>query len=183
MVLIVGRVDASRNAEAGDAVPSARRRSFQAGSTPTAATAVRRRGARRPARRSDAWRRSIRGHALRKQGDRAGAASAYTEYLSDVPARDYLRQQALIGLGRAKEATTDASGALDAYVQAADLEGPFRVEALLAAGRLHEAAGRLQQARELYVRVLKDGNPDPELRTMLLAKLPAGFEAGQTATP
>src|SRR5205085_3429425 len=45
-----------------------------------------------------------RGHALARSGDPAGAATVYAEYLGTSPGSDYLRQEALDGLGRAKEA-------------------------------------------------------------------------------
>ena len=73
--------------------------------------------------------RLYRGHALARQGDAAAAAVAYGEYLAIDPETAYLRQEALVGLGRAKEVAGDATGALEAYTQAAALEGPFRTDA------------------------------------------------------
>src|SRR5437867_3679598 len=57
--------------------------------------------------------RLYRAHALARQGDGAGAVIAYQEYLASTPESEYLRQEALTGLGHAKEATADASAALD----------------------------------------------------------------------
>jgi tetratricopeptide (TPR) repeat protein len=112
-----------------------------------------------------------RAHALARAGEAAAAATAYTEYLATSPGSEYLRQEALAGLARGREATGDTSGALDAYTQAGDLRGPYRTDALLGAARLLEAAGRTDQAREIYTRLLKEA-ADPETRALLLAKLP-----------
>ncbi len=91
-----------------------------------------------------------RAHALMRQGDAAAAATAYGEYLATSPPAEYLRQEALDGLAHAKEAGGDAAGALDAYTQAGQVSGPYRIDALLAAARLHDAAGQLDQARAIY---------------------------------
>src|SRR5215813_13683552 len=113
-----------------------------------------------------------RGHALSRQGDAAGAATAYTEYLATSPEPPYLRQEALVGLGHAKEATGDATGALEAYVQAGTLDGPYRTDALLSAARLHEAAGQGDFAREIYTRLLNEA-AEPEVKALARSKLPA----------
>jgi len=124
-----------------------------------------------------------RAHALARQGDAAGAATAYSEYLAGQPVADYLRQEALDGLAHARENNGDAAGALEAYTQAAALEGPYRREALLGEARLQEAGGQGDAAREIYARLLKESDPDPELRTLLLSKLPPGTEAPPAAHP
>ena len=120
------------------------------------------------------------GHALLKQGDGAGAATAYTEYLSTASAPDYLRQQALIGLGRAKEMAGDASGAHDAYVQAEKLDGPARAEASLGVARMLESQGQSDQARAIYARLVKEA-PEGWLRTFAEAKAP-GSKTDETPT-
>jgi tetratricopeptide (TPR) repeat protein len=122
-----------------------------------------------------------RAHALARSGDAAGAATAYGEYLATSPASEYLRQEALTGLARARESTGDAAGALEAYSQAGDLRGPYRTDALLGAARLHEAAGRGDQAREIYTRLLKEA-PDPETRALLMAKLPPDSRSPEPAS-
>jgi tetratricopeptide (TPR) repeat protein len=114
-----------------------------------------------------------RGHALARAGEAAAAATAYTEYLATSPDSEYLRQEALTGLARAQEATGDTAGALDTYTQAGDLRGPYRTDALLGAARLLETSGRVEQAHEIYTRLLKDA-ADPETRALLMAKLPPG---------
>jgi len=111
-----------------------------------------------------------RAHALAHSGDAAGGATAYAEYLASSPDSDYLRQEALAGLGHAKEATGDAAGALDAYTQAAALAGPYRTDALLAAARLHDASGQPDKAREIYTSLLKDAS-DPATKALLTEKL------------
>src|SRR3989454_5290904 len=57
-------------------------------------------------------------HALARQGDQAAAATAYGEYLASAAVPDYLRQEALVGLARAKEAAGDMAGGPRAYTQA-----------------------------------------------------------------
>jgi tetratricopeptide (TPR) repeat protein len=118
-----------------------------------------------------------RAHALARAGDAAGAAVAYGEYLASSPATDYLRQEALTGLAHAREASGDTAAALDAYTQAAALDGPFRTDASLAAARLQEASGHADQAKEIYARLLREA-PDPETKAFLATKLPPG-----TVTP
>ena len=113
----------------------------------------------------------FRGHALLRQGDGAGAASAYTQYLSTASAPDYLRQQALIGLGRAKETANDPSGAYDAYVQAEKLDGPATAEASLGAARMLETQGQADQARGIYVRLAKDA-PEGWIKSYARSKVP-----------
>ena len=118
-----------------------------------------------------------RAHALAREGDASGAATVYGEYLATGPATPYLRQEALDGLAHAREGAQDTAGALDAYTQAGALDGPYRTDALLGAARLQEAAGHGDAAREIYARLLKESQPDPDLRTLLLSKLPPGTEA------
>ena len=55
-----------------------------------------------------------RAHTLARKNDASAAATAYGEYLATSPT-GYLRQEALVGLGRAKEAGGDKNAALDVY--------------------------------------------------------------------
>lgn len=112
-----------------------------------------------------------RGHAFLKQGDGAGASTAYTQYLSTASAPDYLRQQALIGLGRAKEMANDLSGAEDAYLQAEKLDGPATTEASLGVARMLEAQGKPDQARAIFARLAKDA-PEGWVKSYAAAKVP-----------
>ena len=112
-----------------------------------------------------------RGHALLRQGDGAGAAAAYTQYLSTASAPDYLRQQALVGLGNAKQLGNDTSGAHDAYLQAEKLDGPAKDEAALGVARTLEAQGQADQARAIYARLAKDA-PDGWVRAAAQEKAP-----------
>jgi TolA-binding protein len=111
------------------------------------------------------------GHALLKQGDAAGASTAYTEYLSTASAPDYIRQQAYVGLGRAREMAGDTSGAHDAYTQAEKLEGPERAEASLGVARMLDAQGQADQARAIYVRLAKEA-PEGWVRSYADSKVP-----------
>jgi tetratricopeptide (TPR) repeat protein len=112
-----------------------------------------------------------RGHALLKQGDGAGAAAAYTQYLNGASVPDYLRQQALLGLGRAKEIGGDTTGAHDAYLEAEKLDGPARAEASLGVARMLETQGQADQARAIYARLVKE-SPEGWLRSFAEAKAP-----------
>jgi tetratricopeptide (TPR) repeat protein len=115
-----------------------------------------------------------RAHALLRQPAPADAAIAYEEYLASSPAPDYLKQEALLGLGHAHELAENAGGALDAYREAGSIDGPFRTDAMLAAARLEDAAGHADKARELYTKLLALPNLDPDTRGVVLAKLPPG---------
>ena len=117
-----------------------------------------------------------RAHVLARQGDAAGAATAYTEYLASSPATEYLRQEALTGLGAAKEAAGDKAGALDTYGEAASIDGPFRIQAQLATARLHELAGEPDKAHEVYLAILKE-SPGGYVRSILETKIPADVAA------
>ncbi|MCW5891809.1 MAG: tetratricopeptide repeat protein [bacterium] len=121
-----------------------------------------------------------RGHALARAGDAAGAATAYGEYLAAGPETEYLRQEALASLGRAREASGDAAAARDAFDQAAAMPGPFRVEARLGQARLAEAAGDTERVRTIYGEMLAEAPAGP-LRAFLEAKAPSG--AVPAATP
>jgi hypothetical protein len=116
------------------------------------------------------------GHALLRKPDPAAAAAAYGDFLAASPPTDYLRQEALMGLGAAREASADAPGAREAYEQAAATDGPFRSDARLSLARLYEAGGQPDKAKELYLAVLKD-SPSGFARTVLEAKIPADVAA------
>jgi predicted negative regulator of RcsB-dependent stress response len=117
--------------------------------------------------------RLYRAHALAHQPDPAGASTAYADYLESNPPTDYLRQEALVGLGHTAEAKSDTNAAMDAYRQAIDAGGPFTTQARLALARLEEAAGNAEKARQLYADVLQSPDLDPETRQELSAKVPS----------
>src|SRR5213594_320241 len=96
---------------------------------------------------------------------------AYVEYLASAAVPDYLRQEALVGLARAKEAAGDMAGALDAYTQAGALPGAYRDDALLSAARLEQAAGHAERAQAIYAGLLKDA-ADPATKAFVAAKVP-----------
>lgn len=118
-----------------------------------------------------------RAHALAHQPDPAAAATAYGEYLSASPPTDYLRQEALLGLGRAHEAAGDARAAMDAYRQAVDAPGPFRTQAQLALARLEAAGGNVAAAHALYAEALKAPHLDADTRQLIASRLPPGAAA------
>ncbi len=121
-----------------------------------------------------------RGHSLLRGGDAAGAATAYGEYLASSPETEYLRQEALTGLGAAREATGDTNGAVDAYTQAAEISGPFRQDARLAMARLAETSGKPDEAKKIYMTLLQE-NPTPAVRALLETKIPSEVAAAGAA--
>jgi hypothetical protein len=110
-------------------------------------------------------------HALARKGDSAAAITAYQEYLAQGGQADYLRQQALVGVGHLQEAAGAAPAALEAYRDAAGLDGPLRTDARLGEARLEEAAGNGEKARAIYAELLKDVE-DVDLRAFLETKVP-----------
>ena len=110
--------------------------------------------------------------ALAAKPDAAAAVTAYNEYLAGSPATDYLRQEALMGLGRAQEATKDTAAATESYRKAAEISGPFRTTAQMALARLEDAAGNGDKARALYVELLKAPDLDGDSRQYILNRLP-----------
>lgn len=122
-----------------------------------------------------------RGHALLRGADAAGAATAYGEYLAGSPETEYLRQEALAGLGAARETTGDQAGAADAYTQAAEIDGPFRQDVRLALARIAEAQGKADDAKKIYVTLLQE-SPGPALRALLETKIPAEVAAAGAAS-
>src|SRR2546427_1094599 len=132
--LAIGRWRASRNDAAAVAFGSAQARfdegKFQDAAQDFAYVVERYPGA--PFARLAAL---YRAHALARQGDQAAAATAYGEYLASAAVPDYLRQEALVGLARAKEAAGDMAGAPDAHNPARAPPGPDRGGAPLGAPR------------------------------------------------
>jgi hypothetical protein len=119
-----------------------------------------------------------RGHALARQGDAAGAVTAYSEYLAGAPRTDYLRQEALLGLARSQEAAGDVAAATQKFAEAAETPGPFRTEAKLAQARIAESGGDWDQAREIYTALLGEARPGTPLRAFLESKMPSAVASG-----
>src|SRR5438105_4021001 len=93
-----------------------------------------------------------------------------------------LTNQAMAWLDTHRELAAGIALAL-LVAAAAALEGPYRRDALLGEARLQEAGGQGDAAREIYARLLKESDPDPDLRTLLLSKLPPGTAAPPAARP
>ena len=174
VVLIVNRTRASRN-EAAAADFNTAHAQFTAEKYEEAAAAFDDVATKYPSAPFGRLARLYRGHALARRGDTAGAAAAYADYMASDPGAAYLRQEGLTSLGRVKESAGDTAGALDAYTQAGDLEGPFRTDALLGAARMHERAGDSAKAQEIYERLMGE-NPQGDLRTLVVSKLPPGHQ-------
>ncbi len=121
-----------------------------------------------------------RGHSLLRGNDATGAATAYGEYLASSPETEYLRQEALAGLAAARESSGDTAGAVQAYTDAAAIDGPFKQEVRLAMARIAEASGKPDDAKAIYLTLLKE-NPDPQLKAILESKIPADVAAANAA--
>jgi tetratricopeptide (TPR) repeat protein len=117
-----------------------------------------------------------RGHSLAREGKAADAAVAYGEFLARSPDADYLRQIGLASQGHAYESAGEKRQARDAFQAAAEIQGPYRIDALLGYGRLSEDAGDTAAAEQAYRKVL-DENPDPETLAFVQRKLPPGATA------
>ena len=184
VMIVVGRVRATRNETAAGLFRTAHE-AFSTKKYPEAAEGFAGLARDYPSTPFGRLATLYRGHALARQGDATGAATAYADFLASTSMDGYLRQEALAALGRAREATGDSAGALEAYKEAGEIDGPFRTDALLGTARLHEAAGRASEAREIYVGLMKDAT-DPELRALLATKVPAAevpVEAVEGAPP
>jgi tetratricopeptide (TPR) repeat protein len=175
----VGRWRAGRDAAASAEFQAAHAR-FAAGSFAEAANAFEQVASDYPRAPFGRLARLYRAHALAGKGDAGAAATAYTEYLASSPPTDYLRQAALAGLGHAQEASGDTKSALESFTQAGAIDGPFRNDALLAAARLHEAAGENDKAREIYASLLPSAS-DPDFKAFLESKVPAGSRSAAIA--
>jgi predicted negative regulator of RcsB-dependent stress response len=116
-----------------------------------------------------------RGHSLLRQNDAAGAAAAYQEFLARFSEDQYVRQLALTNLGLAQEQLGDASAARGTLAQATEMDGPYRIDALLAYARLSQAAGDSAAAEQAYRKVLEE-NPDAETRRFVQGMLPAAAQ-------
>lgn len=122
------------------------------------------------------------GHALSRKPDPAAAAAAYERFIASGPETDYLKQEALLRLGMARETSGDAPGAQRAFEEAAGLAGPFTIDARLAVARRFEAAGQADKAREQYQAILKD-SPSSSVRELLRTKIPADVAAAGAGAP
>jgi hypothetical protein len=103
-----------------------------------------------------------RGYAALQANDPAKAGAVFVSVAERVELPAYLRQEALYNLAFAESLQGKNAEALERYRAAADLPGPFGVDALLNAGALSSAAGRVDVAREFYERAVSDAQVDGE---------------------
>jgi tetratricopeptide (TPR) repeat protein len=93
------------------------------------------------------------------------AAQTVRQQLVATPAASmhvaYLRQVALIELGREAKQAGDLSGARRWYQQAADAEGPLRAEAITALGYVLESLSERVEARLQYERLVTEYTDSP----------------------
>jgi len=76
--------------------------------------------------------------------------------------RAYLRQLALLSLGYALEGEGDSASAAERFRQAAEIDGPYRAQALLGQARNAELANDLPGARRAYSAFLDSFPAAPE---------------------
>jgi tetratricopeptide (TPR) repeat protein len=118
-----------------------------------------------------------RGHAALEAEDYPAAASAFQAAAGRPELPPYLRQQALYNLGVALGQQGDSAGAQARYEEAAELTGPFTVDAQVAAAQLSDAAGQTRKARELYQQAVGEaegiGPSQDDLRQLAEARLAA----------
>jgi hypothetical protein len=121
-----------------------------------------------------------RGQAALAGGDLTLATEAFRASAGYRDLPSYLRQEALMGLARALVRQGDTAAGLEQYQAAAEIPGPFQIEARLEAARLSEAAGAVEKARGYYEGALEEaydaGAPfEDDLRNLVawrLAQLP-----------
>ena len=89
-----------------------------------------------------------------RQGRFDEAAQAYEAFEART-ATDYLRQAAINSRAHALERAERLAEALQAYDQAADIDGPYRLAALRSKARLAELSGQNEQARAALERLLE----------------------------
>jgi tetratricopeptide (TPR) repeat protein len=162
----------SRQAQAGSTRLASAESLFEAKKYAEAATEFEAVASEYPSTPSGRLAGLYKARALAAKPDAAAAVTAYNEYLAASPATEYLRQEALMGLGRSQEASKDTAAAIDSYGKAADVSGPFRTAAQMALARLQDATGNGDKARSLYVELLKAPDLDGDSRQYILNRLP-----------
>lgn len=107
-----------------------------------------------------------------RQGRLEEAVQAYEAFETHAPT-DYLRQAAINSRAHALERAERVGEALQAYGQAADIDGPYRQAALRSQARLAELSGQKEQARAALERLLElyPGSSDTESLAGRLAEL------------
>jgi hypothetical protein len=125
-----------------------------------------------------------RGHAATDAGETAVAVEAFRAALGGA-LPPYLQQEAHYGLGAALAAQGDGAGALEAYEAAANLTGPFRTDARLAAASHAARLGDSAKARTFYEAAAKDaeaaGDAEDDLAAIARWHLTATDTPGQPA--
>jgi hypothetical protein len=126
-----------------------------------------------------------RGHAATDAGETVVAVEAFRAALGgSLP--PYLQQEAQYGLGAALAAQGDGAGALEAYEAAANLSGPFRTDARLAAASQASRLGDSAKAKTLYEAAAKDaeaaGDAEDDLAAIARWHL-TGTDAPSVAQP
>lgn len=84
------------------------------------------------------------------------AIAGFESVLASPDLPPYLRQQAMLGYGSALEQQGQAKEALSKYTEAAEADGPYKPQAMLAAARLHDQLGQHAEAVALYQKVQQD---------------------------
>lgn len=115
-----------------------------------------------------------RAHSLARANDTAAALTAYQEYLASSPPAPYLKQSALLGVGRSQEILGDKTASLQAYTEAAAIPGPFAIESMLGQARLQEVTGDVASATKTYTALADQEGVqlDAQLNALVQSKLP-----------
>jgi predicted negative regulator of RcsB-dependent stress response len=100
------------------------------------------------------------------------AIAGFESVLAAPELPPYLRQQAVLGYGAALEQQGQAKEALAKYSEAAETDGPYKAQAMLAAARVHDALGQHSEAVALYQKLQQDF-PDVAKREGVELKLAA----------
>jgi tetratricopeptide (TPR) repeat protein len=92
----------------------------------------------------------------RKFDDAKKILEKNSSYSFSLSSSDYLRQMLLLRIGRVAEEEKDLSEAQKSYQEAADIDGPFAGEALLALASVNQDKGDLTAASEARKKFLSN---------------------------
>jgi len=109
------------------------------------------------------------------------AAELYERFLAAGPDAEYLRQAALVRLGRAQAAIGKPDLATKTYKQAQEITGPFSGDALLGEAQAAEQLGDSSTATRLYREFIKT-YPNSDMTTPIQQKL-AKLNGSEPAAP
>ena len=95
-------------------------------------------------------------------GNLDAARATFEQVSGDTRLPRYLRQQAAYGLATIAERSGDTAAALERFVEAIDIGGPYSGPAILVAARGYAQAGEAETAADLFRRFLDEFPDSPE---------------------